>query len=407
MLRGRIPQALALVVVVAGLWAILLIGVGRAGGVLGSGDRFSIPLWVGDHLSRAALNAPARLLGGGVRPATDQELIEFFGQTSTVAAAETDIAYADATGGDPSQAQKQLASGTAAANRLGPAVATRLSSELTTVAAREGLSIGAPLYPRLRLVWPPVRFDFVVPPLVLVRSPRRRIELQESTLLKSDLSDSQVAAISAHAEAGGDAALVVRVGGVATYPAIVEDDDTYADCLELIAHEWAHQYLAFHPLGVRYFESLEMTTINETVANIVGHELAGAMLASFPLAGTPKRSVPSAPPPDRAVDLDRTMHELRLQVDSLLAQGKVSEAEARMDETRQFLVQHGYYVPRINQAYFAFYGTYANTAASTSPVGPQLATIRAHSASLRDFVDSVQTIRSVQDLQRLATVSGG
>ena len=407
MLRGRTAQALSFLIAVVAVWATLLLLAGRAGGLIGAGDRFSVPLWVGRRLTRAWLNSPARALGGGVAPATDEELLDFFAATSRVAADERDVAYAETAGRDASDTRAQLARARSAANRLGPAVELRLSSELSSVVADAGLSAALPFGIAPRLVWPPIQFSFSVPPFVLIRSPRDRIELLEATLLDSDLSQARTAAIARRAESGGDSVLVVRVGGVATYPAIVEDDDDYADCLKLVAHEWTHQYLAFHPLGVRYFTNQDMATINETVANLVGHELATAMLARFPLPGNPEKSVATAPPPDRAVDFDRTMHELRLQVDGLLAQGRVSEAEARMDETRTFLLQHGYYVPQINQAYFAFYGTYANTAASTSPVGPELATVRSRSAGLRQFVRRVEVVRSAQDLRRLATASGG
>jgi hypothetical protein len=66
------------------------------------------------------------------------------------------------------------------------------------------------------------------------------------------------------------------------------------------------------------------------------------------------------------------MRKLRLEVDDLLAKGKVDEAEALMDARRRFFNDHGIPIRRINQAYFAFYGTYAASAASSNPIGPKV-----------------------------------
>ena len=42
------------------------------------------------------------------------------------------------------------------------------------------------------------------------------------------------------------------------------------------AHEWVHHYLAFYPLGASYFRSQDLRTLNETVADVVGDEVAVA-----------------------------------------------------------------------------------------------------------------------------------
>jgi len=55
------------------------------------------------------------------------------------------------------------------------------------------------------------------------------------------------------------------------------------------------------------------------------------------------------------------MRETRIRVDKLLAQGRIEEAEAYMEERRQEFVAHGYYIRKLNQAYFAFHGAYADT----------------------------------------------
>jgi hypothetical protein len=111
------------------------------------------------------------------------------------------------------------------------------------------------------------------------------------------------------------------------------------------------------------------------------------------------------PPPDQSIDFNQVMRELRLDVDRLLAEGKAAEAEALMEDRRRFLADHGYYIRRINQAYFAFHGLYANTPASSSPIGPKVEELRRRSASLGNFIHAAARITSEGDLDRL--VAGG
>ena len=72
--------------------------------------------------------------------------------------------------------------------------------------------------------------------------------------------------------------LVTRIGGIATYPSMVVESSGAADALGSVAHEWAHAYLFFRPLGSIYWSSQDGRAINETVADLTGREL-GAMLA--------------------------------------------------------------------------------------------------------------------------------
>jgi hypothetical protein len=73
-----------------------------------------------------------------------------------------------------------------------------------------------------------------------------------------------------------------------------------------------------------------------------------------------------------------------------------------MEAQRRYLADNGYYIRKLNQAYFAFYGTYANSPTSVDPVGPDLVSLRQKSASLKEFVDTVGLITSRSDLQTAA-----
>ena len=95
------------------------------------------------------------------------------------------------------------------------------------------------------------------------------------------------------------------------------------------------------------------------------------------------------------------MRALRLEVDDLLAEGKVEEAELVMEERRQLFVLNGYYIRRINQAYFAFHGTYADTPASSDPIGPKMIALRERVRSVEEFLEEAREITSEGELDAL------
>ncbi|HYM14851.1 MAG TPA: hypothetical protein VEZ14_04780 [Dehalococcoidia bacterium] len=251
-------------------------------------------------------------------------------------------------------------------------------------------------------VWPPVNIQFQDPPSVLVRSPRDEIRVESEQLLQGNLPIDRVERLEAAAQADGKtSALVVQIGGIAMYPAIIPYDSDYSYIMQDIAHEWTHHYLFFTPLGRRYFASAQLTTLNETVADIVGRELGDRLVASYPLPATasPAPSATATPQPG-AIDFTAVMRGLHTYVVALLKQGKVTEAEALMERTRQYLAAHGYYIRKLNQAYFAFHGSYADTAGSIDPIGPKLDRLRTESASLKVFVERAQNFTSEADLNR-------
>ena len=93
------------------------------------------------------------------------------------------------------------------------------------------------------------------------------------------------------------------------------------------------------------------------------------------------------------------MRATRIHVDELLAAGKPDQAEAYMEERRKRFVAHGYRLRRLNQAYFAFHGTYADTgAAGVSIVGQQIEELRRRSPSLADFLRTVAEFTTPDEL---------
>ena len=102
--------------------------------------------------------------------------------------------------------------------------------------------------------------------------------------------------------------------------------------------------------------------------------------------------------PEPEFDFNQEMREIRRTVDTYLAQGEITQAEEFMEQKRQYLVSMGYPIRKLNQAYFAFYGTYADSPTSISPIGAELKMLREQSASLKDFLDTVAAMTSREDL---------
>jgi hypothetical protein len=102
-------------------------------------------------------------------------------------------------------------------------------------------------------------------------------------------------------------------------------------------------------------------------------------------------------------DFRAEMHETRVTADKLLAEGKIEEAEAYMEQRRQVFWQNGYLLRKLNQAYFAFHGAYADVpggAAGEDPVGPAVRALREQSDSLEDFLNTIAWMTSFEQLQQ-------
>jgi hypothetical protein len=257
----------------------------------------------------------------------------------------------------------------------------------------------------LRVVWPPVKFQFERLPLYLVISPRQEIRVKKGVYLEHGLDLGTREAIEEEIDETLDvSSLTVGVGGLSAYPAMIVEEPSLDFIVKAAAHEWVHGYLFFRPLGWHYEDSPQMRTINETVASIVGDEVGDLVIRRFypELAPPPAEMGEEQPQPKPAEsEFNREMKQIRLTVDQMLAQGKVEEAEEYMEERRLFLVSQGYSIRKLNQAYFAFYGSYATSPTSVDPIGVALQRLRRESASLRDFVNTVAALSSPEDLWRI------
>lgn len=257
--------------------------------------------------------------------------------------------------------------------------------------------------------FPPVDTVLSGSPTILVTSPRDRIERRDNVTMQTGLTNEERERIESLVEAQTDlSAMVLNTGGIALYPSIVVPHAGLDFALEVTAHEWVHHWLWFRPLGRRYFQGGDVTAMNETVANIAGREIGELARIRLDLYGPNSPGTHAHDPPATVGDSSDTpprfdfqeeMRATRIRVDQLLEGGRVEQAESYMEEQRKRFVAHGYRLRKLNQAYFAFHGTYADTgAAGVSVVGQQIEELRRRSPSLAEFLRTAAEFRTPDEL---------
>jgi hypothetical protein len=261
-------------------------------------------------------------------------------------------------------------------------------------------------------VIPPSLFRTSDVPSSLVISPRERIERSTDVSLNAGLSVEEMDALENEILFNLDqAALVVPIGGIGTYPTMVMQTADIVWLTEVIAHEWVHNFLTLRPLGINYNTSPTLRTMNETTASLAGKELGRMILLKYYQDFVPPDPLPQTDVPLRrpeptldpnAFDFRAEMRTTRVEVDRLLAEGRILEAEHFMEARRQFFWQNGFPIRKINQAYFAFYGAYNDVpgggAAGEDPVGPAVVAYRDRFDNLADFLRSIGWVDSFEDL---------
>lgn len=282
-----------------------------------------------------------------------------------------------------------------------------LEGQVAAVLVEQGFGTGGQLIP-------PIAMHFTRMPMLLVVSPRDEIRFESSINLNPLPIDGQISLEEA-IEADLDvSSLIVPLGGMALYPAMINETTSIPFAVEVFAHEWLHHYLFFFPLGYNYITgdsfASDTRVINETTADLFGKEVARLVLERYypdlvpppppPAESDEAGSEPSEPAP-LVFDFGAEMHETRVTVDEMLAEGRVEEAEAYMEARRALFVRNGYRIRRINQAYFAFYGGYQGGTpgiAGDDPIGPSIYAIRAASPTLLEFVLTMQNVVTRDDL---------
>ena len=394
-LRGDLRRAAA--ALVAGLVVLAALGAALATnaslGLKPAPDEYNVAAWEVRNLPGKWLFLAGELLRGAPSDAEqDATLRRFFELNAEIEALARDVSQSGT-----SEQNSRLAMLLDERDGIENQVEATLESRLTTVIKDEGITRNF----LTDIVWPPVDAEFTEAPRALATSPRDRIELLGSNLLREDLTLAEAEAIEEEIALEQDlSALSFSTGGIGAYPTIIDYPDSYERALEVIAHEWMHNYLFFRPLGFNYYTSNDLRTINESVADLVGRELADAVASRWPLEASEPPAAP-ATAPSSDLDVGEELRKLRGEVDALLEDGKVDEAEALMEERRLELAEQGHYIRKINQAYFAYLNLYAGedgSPAATNPIGPKVDSLRDLSPSLAAFVATVGNVTGVEAL---------
>jgi hypothetical protein len=331
-------------------------------------------------------------------------VIEYFSLVEPIKSLEAEIAAINAgyKTGDAASLEADLARLQQQKAALNNEVERIIAQQIREVLAEQGIYHPLDNCIKLRIGFPPLIFRLEPPPHLLVVSPRDRIESMREIHLQQDLSLEAMESIEEQVDELGVSSLVVGLGGLSTYPAFVMDDASLQFTINAAAEEWLHSYLVFKPLGFLYLldvtgisRNYEIATMNETAVGIVSKEIGNIVVQKY-YPGYENSPQPPAEEPE--FDFNREMREIRQAVDTYLAQGKITQAEEFMEQKRQYLASMGYYIRKLNQAYFAFHGTYADSPTSISPIGAELKQLREQSTSLKNFLDTVAIMTSRQDL---------
>ena len=300
--------------------------------------------------------------------------------------------------------EEELAQTRAARAKIRDEVEERLEAAIDAAIVEEGL-FPRGLFDTIGINFPPVDFRLEPSPRALIVSPRDRIEIVEATLLDPGIPEEEMDALERRILEEEDlSAIVAGTGGVATFPAVINARYSLQTTLRIAAHEWMHHYLFFHPLGQRYGKNTEMTSINETVASIFGDELGDLVFREYEAAANFPVSLytfPQSPAQQEPFDFRQEMRETRLTVEDMLSEGRIEEAEAYMEERRLLMAENGYYIRKLNQAYFAFHGNYGDSPASVSPLFGQLTMLREASPTLGDFIRDMAAVSSHEEFLEL------
>jgi len=286
---------------------------------------------------------------------------------------------------------------------VSPLVEKVVQDQASSIIAGYGLGLeGQPI--------PPVVYAVTSTPQALIISPRNVIRQDADISLRSDLTIEQIIALEQEIETSHQvSALVIKTGGIGLYPSMITRTTDLNWMLETICHEWTHNFLTLRPLGINYDASPELRTMNETTANIAGKEISQRILERYYPEFLLEKSLPGsqADLPEEAektpvFDFRREMHQTRITVDEMLANGIITGAEEYMEKRRQLFWENGYQIRRLNQAYFAFHGAYADEpdgAAGMDPVGPAVQTLRQNSRNLAEFLNRISWMTSFDQLR--------
>ncbi len=247
--------------------------------------------------------AIAKLEGWGLSlnrflPPEDQSqiVLEMLSQVSHVNALEAEVLliYADPNITDPdadSQSKRaSLSDEQSRLDALAPLAENILQAQLLDIIQDAGLDT-------LGEVLPPSLFKTSDVPYSLVVSPRDEIiQALDVSLLPDTTTETMEYLESSIFNDLNHSALVVPIGGIGTYPTMIRQTTNIVWLTEVISHEWVHNFLTLHPLGINYWTN-NGTAHDQRNHGFPGRQRAGADDPAQILSGL--RPTGSRPHPGR------------------------------------------------------------------------------------------------------------
>jgi len=333
-------------------------------------------------------------------------VIEYFDNRQTISALDQKLALIQegVIEGDADYFKQQITPLAERNQIILPSVQNIIAAQIESVFAEIGIINPWQHIYEGTLLFPPVNFVIQSPPDLLVISPRDQITRYKDITLAQGMTDEQKEAIEEEISLTGMSGLIVSLGGIATYPAFVADTMSLYNTIDVAVEEWFHQYLFFRPLGFRYgmhvagvIHDYEIATVNEALAGMVSSEITSLVWERY-YQETMTTTANVASASANEFDFYAEMREIRLAVDEFIENGMIEEAEQYMEERRLYILANGYYIRKLNQAYFAFHGTYASSPGSVSPIGSGLRNLRQQQPSLKDFIDLVSSMTNADEI---------
>ena len=116
---------------------------------------------------------------------------------------------------------------------------------------------------------------------------------------------------------------------------------------------------------------------------------------------------PLEPDPEPGVfDFFRFMRDTRIRTDELLEAGEIVAAESWMETRRIELQENGFFIRKINQAFFAFNGSYGDSPSSVSPTARQMWELRQQEEDAAHLLKALRGISSYSEFEALLEERG-
>ncbi|MBN18854.1 MAG: hypothetical protein CL758_05190 [Chloroflexi bacterium] len=255
--------------------------------------------------------------------------------------------------------------------------------------------------------FPPVDIRLIEIPKLLVISPRDKIVHMDDILIKPYISSKEIIYIEEKFLNQHDlSAIILDIGGIATFPSSIPKNKNIKKIFIISLHEWVHHYLFFTKLGQNMFSSQEMRILNETLATRVSEELYSYVVeylkVNYKFNNNDMNKIENEINNTERIETFNFRDEMmktRIETEKLLKENRVSDAENYMESQRDIFVDNGYNIRKLNQAYFAFYGSYADSSASNTSIGTELTEFRSYFVDIESFISAIKTVSNYNEFK--------